>query len=91
LPPLQIHIGVNTGPVAAGNIGSEDYLQYATIGDTTNVTSRICSAAGPDEILASEATLRRAGPLPFPCEALAPVAVKGKHEPLRLHRILWRG
>jgi adenylate cyclase len=88
--PLQIHIGINTGPVAAGNIGSEGYLQYATIGDTTNVTSRICSAAGPDEILIAEATLQRLGGCPFPCEALAPVAVKGKSEPLRLYRVEWR-
>ncbi|MCS6901347.1 MAG: adenylate/guanylate cyclase domain-containing protein, partial [Myxococcales bacterium] len=90
LPPLQIHIGINTGPVAAGNIGSEGYLQYATIGDTTNVTSRICSTAGPDEILVAEATLLRLSSCPFPCEALPPVTVKGKVEPLRLHRVLWR-
>ena len=36
-PELQIHVGLNTGRVAAGNIGSEQYLQYATIGDATNV------------------------------------------------------
>jgi class 3 adenylate cyclase len=39
---IQIHIGLNTGMVAAGNIGSKTLIQYATIGDTTNVSSRIC-------------------------------------------------
>lgn len=91
LPSLHVHIGINTGPVTAGNIGSNEYLQYATIGDTTNVTSRICSAAGADEILISEATLRRLSSCPFPCEALAPIMVKGKTEPLLLHRVTWRG
>ena len=42
---LQIHIGINTGTVAAGNIGSEKLIQYGTIGNTTNVSSRICSVA----------------------------------------------
>ena len=48
--PLRIHIGVNTGRVAAGNIGSAHYLQYATIGDTTNIASRLCSVAGPGRL-----------------------------------------
>jgi adenylate cyclase len=90
LPPLQVHIGINTGPVAAGNIGSSTYLQYATIGDTTNVTSRICSAAGADEILIADATLQRMPGCPFPVEPLPPVVVKGKAEPLRLHRVVWK-
>lgn len=89
IPPLQIHIGIHSGPVAAGNIGSSSYLQYATIGDTTNVTSRICSVANPNEILISEATWQRISPSPFPCEALPPVLVKGKNEPLQLYRVLW--
>lgn len=90
LPPLQVHIGLNTGPVAAGNIGSEQYLQYATIGDTTNVASRICSAAGADEILIAESTYRALRDRSLPCEPLPPVAVKGKAEALRLYRVAWR-
>jgi len=90
LPTLQVHIGINTGPVAAGNIGSEEYLQYATIGDTTNVASRICSAAEADEILISETTLQKLREPYPPCELLPPVTVKGKAAALRLHRVQWR-
>ena len=90
LPPLAVHIGLHSGPVAAGNIGSETYLQYATIGDTTNVASRICSAASADEILVSDATWQRLSSPRPPAEPLAPVSVKGKADPLRLWRILWR-
>lgn len=84
---LHIHVGVNSGRVAAGNIGSRQFLQYATIGDATNVAARICNVAGPDEILVDEATVRRMVSCRWPLEALDPVAVKGKAEPLCLHRV----
>lgn len=88
-PELQIHVGLNTGRVAAGNIGSEHYLQYATIGDATNVASRICSAATDGEICISEATYHRCKERSWPLVKLPPVQVKGKQEPLTLYRVDW--
>jgi adenylate cyclase len=88
-PELQIHVGLNTGRVAAGNIGSEHYLQYATIGDATNVASRICSAASDGEICIAEATLQRCQERSWPLVKLPPVQVKGKQEPLTLYRVDW--
>ena len=87
--PLQIHIGLNTGPVAAGNIGSEGYVQYATIGDATNVAARLCSVAGPGEILIAEKTRTHLRQPPCPLLALPPVSVKGKAEPIDVHRLRW--
>lgn len=87
---LSIHIGLNTGPAAAGNIGSENFIQYATIGDTTNVAARICSIAGANEIVMSAATLAKVRRLNLPIEQLKPVMVKGKKEPLTLFRLDWR-
>ncbi len=86
---LEIHVGLNSGPVAFGNIGSPDYVQFAAIGDTTNVSARVCNAAQAGEILISEATRRRLRTGRFSLEALPPVSVKGKAEPLLLHRAGW--
>ncbi len=87
---ISIHIGINTGSVAAGNIGSRQLIQYAVIGDTTNVSSRICSAAQAGEILLSESTLRKLRSPDLKLEALAPVRVKGKDQPLQLYRVPWQ-
>ncbi len=89
-PEIQIHVGVNTGRVAAGNIGSEQYLQYATIGDATNVASRICTAAEAGEVCIAEATLQRCQQPTWPLTKLPPVHVKGKQEALSLYRVDWR-
>jgi adenylate cyclase len=86
---IQIHIGINTGKVAAGNIGSEKLIQYAAIGDTTNVTSRICSLAKAGEILISQNTFDKLRGWKLPVEKLKPVWVKGKDQPLQLYRLLW--
>ncbi|MFP2924915.1 adenylate/guanylate cyclase domain-containing protein [Pyxidicoccus sp. 3LG] len=86
---LQIHIGLNSGPVAAGNIGSKRFLQYATIGDTTNVASRVCTAAGPGEVLITESTRQRLADPHWRLERLPPTQVKGKDAPLTLYRVDW--
>ncbi|MFM8892633.1 MAG: adenylate/guanylate cyclase domain-containing protein, partial [Planctomycetia bacterium] len=84
---IAIHIGLCSGSVAAGYIGTESYVQYAAIGDTTNVASRICSVAGAGESLIAESTralLTRPG---FVLEEVPPVTVKGKAGQLVVHRV----
>jgi class 3 adenylate cyclase len=51
---LDVGIGLNTGLCFVGNIGTADYLQYAAIGSTTNLSARLCSLAGPSEIVLSQ-------------------------------------
>jgi adenylate cyclase len=87
--PLKIHVGVHSGPVAAGNIGSATYLQFATIGDTTNVAARLCAVAEADEILVSDATRARARDPSWMVESLPPAQVKGKPDPVPVHRLSW--
>lgn len=86
--PISVHIGIASGQAAAGYIGTDSYIQYAVIGDTTNVASRICSAAGPDEILIGEQTRSRVAPGAFVLEPSPPIVAKGKDAPVYVHRVL---
>ena len=85
--PLGVHIGIATGPAAAGYIGTDSYIQYAVIGDTTNVASRICSGAGRDEILVGEETRAQLSPGRFALEPAPPISAKGKDEPVPVYRV----
>ncbi|HEX9420876.1 MAG TPA: adenylate/guanylate cyclase domain-containing protein [Methylomirabilota bacterium] len=85
--PLELHIGVNTGPVVAGRIGATVDAAYAVTGDTVNTASRLQSAAAAGEILISEATYQ----LTQHAFAFAPreeIRLKGKSEPVAVYRLL---
>ncbi len=89
-PDLSIHIGLNSGPVAAGNIGSEHYLQYATIGDATNLASRICNVAKAGEIAIGDPTLRLLGDdHPWTIEGPFEYQVKGRERPLPVYKVIY--
>ncbi len=61
LPALQMGIGINTGEVVVGNIGSERRMKYGVVGSPVNVAGRIESATVGGQILVSERTLAEAG------------------------------
>ena len=78
----RFHIGINSGPALVGNIGSEDYRNFAAIGDTTNVAARLQSEAKAGEIVLGPETARLLdGSLPL--TALGPVRVKGRSQPVQ--------
>ncbi|CAN5252009.1 adenylate/guanylate cyclase domain-containing protein [soil metagenome] len=84
--PIRIGIGINTGNVITGSIGSTRALQYTAIGDAMNVASRLVNVAASGEIIVSESTFNAvAGRVE--ATALPPVKVKGKAEELKVFRV----
>jgi adenylate cyclase len=82
IPPLEIGIGIHTGPVVAGYIGSSKALSYTVIGDTANTSARLCGAAGPGEILVSAPVIERLAGR-FDYKELPALQLKGKEKPFR--------
>ncbi|KAI8800595.1 hypothetical protein BJ742DRAFT_840892 [Cladochytrium replicatum] len=57
--PVYVGVGVNTGELLSGFIGSSQRLEYTCIGDTVNTSSRICSMAARNQVLISEMTYEK--------------------------------
>jgi adenylate cyclase len=88
---LDMGIGVNTGTMIVGNLGSRDRLAYTAVGDPVNVASRIegLSKEYGVHIVIGEATRQAAGDA-FEYRFLDLVAVKGRAEPLQVYELLGR-
>ena len=84
--PVHMGIGLNCGEFIAGNIGSEDKIEFTLIGDTVNLTARIEHLAGRYQVLVSEATWLAIKDRVCAVR-LPPVMVKGKSQPVILYSI----
>ena len=97
LPTVGMRIGIGTGPVVAGSLGSAQRLKYTTVGDTVNIAARLESLdkdqfaptgqATQCRILTDETTLRYLGGR-FKTQPIGEMSLKGKERPLITYRIL---
>ena len=84
LPPLRISVGIHFGPAILGNIGTERRLEFATLGDTVNVASRLEAAIrGLDcRIVASDAVISRAGDARDGFRPVPALGLRGRDAPI---------
>jgi adenylate cyclase len=90
LPDVEMGIGVNTGEVVVGNIGSPKRTKYGVVGSHVNLTSRIQSYTIGSQIFISESTLNEAGPTLTIRDEIQ-VEAKGFETPIVLYDLLGIG
>ncbi len=97
LPTVGMRIGIHTGPVVAGSVGTSERLKYTTVGDTVNAAARLESldrdvvqevpGRRPCRILIEESTRRHLRNR-FQIKPVGEVSVKGKEQPLLVYLVI---
>lgn len=85
-PSFSVRIGINTGEVIAGNIGSPNRMDYTVVGDNVNLASRIESYARPMTVLITESTYVKIKDMVV-AKKMKPTLVKGKSWPITTYEI----
>lgn len=84
---LKVGIGMHTGPLIAGNLGSKRRMDYSVIGDTVNVAARLEGVAGPGQVIITQKTKDLISDA-FKVKKLEPVKVKGKSDPVHIYSVI---
>jgi adenylate cyclase len=86
---IKIGIGINTGEMIMGAMGSEERMDYTVIGDSVNLGARLCSAAHPGQILLSHMSAEYIQNDPeLRLRRLDPLSVKGKERSIEVYEVI---
>jgi adenylate cyclase len=84
---MEMGVGINTGEVFLGNVGSPERMEFTVLGDTVNVASRFSGVAKGGQILITKETLAGLGP-DVKYRELPPVSIKGKAAEIEIFEVL---
>jgi class 3 adenylate cyclase len=87
VPDFRVRLGINTGLVVVGQIGSDLHMEYLAVGDTVNLAARMQSVAEPNEVMITGNTQRMVPNL-FVLDDRGEIHVKGKAEPVHAFCVL---
>jgi len=87
LDDFQMRIGISTGTVVIGEIGTDMHVEYLAIGDAVNVAARLQSTAEPGKVMLSEPCARLVS-AKFDLKDLGAITVKGKAQPLQAFELI---
>lgn len=85
---IAVGIGINTGEVLMGAMGSAKRMDYTVLGDNVNLSARLCDDADPGQTLVSESSYREIAAMDgVVCVKLDPIMVKGKSAPVAIYGV----
>lgn len=87
IPEFQVGIGINTGDAVVGSIGTTSRMEYTAIGDTVNISSRVCGIAKPNQILITEAVYEKVKDR-FRTASMGATQLKGKSRMVMVHEVV---
>ncbi|MCH8544792.1 MAG: HAMP domain-containing protein [Alcanivorax sp.] len=85
---VDFRVGLNSGPMLAGNLGSKDRMQYTVVGDSVNLASRLSTMAAAGEIIMPDHLVNDPNVAPrVRTHVAGTMRIRGKSEPVLTHRV----